>query len=79
MANPSADVALNLVLTAHDKPVGMVSATAPSMDGEVELISLWVAPAAEAAESGTKPPASTGVGIQTASRPPGEVVGEDRQ
>jgi ribosomal protein S18 acetylase RimI-like enzyme len=45
VANPSADVALNLVLTAHDKPVGMVSATAPSMDGEVELISLWVAPA----------------------------------
>ena len=27
-----ADVALNLVLTAHDKPVGMVSATAPTMD-----------------------------------------------
>lgn len=38
-------VALNLVLKADDEPVGMVSATAPSTDGEVELMSLWIAPA----------------------------------
>jgi len=37
---------LNLVLTAGGEPVGMVSvATAPDTEGEVELISLWVAPA----------------------------------
>jgi RimJ/RimL family protein N-acetyltransferase len=40
-----AGVALNVVLTVDGKPVGIVSATAPSTDGEVELISLWVAPA----------------------------------
>ncbi len=41
-----AGVALNLVLTVDGEPVGMVSATAPNTDGEVELISLWVSPAA---------------------------------
>ncbi len=39
-----ANVALNLVLTVGGNPVGMVSATAPGTDGEVELISLWIAP-----------------------------------
>jgi len=39
-------VALNLVLTANGGSVGMVSATAPDIEGQVELISLWVAPAA---------------------------------
>ena len=40
------DVALNLVLVLDGVPVGMVSALAPSVDGMVKLISLWVAPAA---------------------------------
>lgn len=40
------EVALNLVLVLDGVPVGMVSALAPSADGVVELISLWVAPAA---------------------------------
>lgn len=40
------DVALNLVLRMDGDPVGMVSATAPGRDGDVELISLWVDPAA---------------------------------
>lgn len=39
------DVALNLVLVLDGVPVGMVSAVAPSADGKVELISLWIAPA----------------------------------
>jgi ribosomal protein S18 acetylase RimI-like enzyme len=39
------DVALNLALTLDGEPVGMVSATAPGVAGEAELISLWVAPA----------------------------------
>jgi len=40
------DVALNLVLLLGGGPVGMVSALAPGADGTVELISLWIAPAA---------------------------------
>lgn len=40
-----ANVPLNLALTMGGEPVGMVSATAPGFDEEVELISLWVAPA----------------------------------
>ena len=40
-----AEVALNLVLTVDGEPLGMVSATAPGPAGDVELISLWVAPA----------------------------------
>ena len=40
-----ASVALNLLLTVGGELVGMVSATAPNAHGEVELISLWVAPA----------------------------------
>jgi len=40
------DVALNLVLVFDGGPVGMVSALAPGADGTVELISLWIAPAA---------------------------------
>ena len=40
------DVALNLVLVLNGAPVGMVSATAPDGEGQVELMSLWVAPAA---------------------------------
>ncbi|MDP9393568.1 MAG: GNAT family N-acetyltransferase [Actinomycetota bacterium] len=39
-----ANVPLNLVLTVDGEPIGMVSATAPNVDGEVELIGLWVAP-----------------------------------
>lgn len=39
------EVALNLALTVDGEPLGMVSATAPGPAGEVELISLWVAPA----------------------------------
>jgi ribosomal protein S18 acetylase RimI-like enzyme len=39
-------VALNLVLTVTGEPAGMVSAIAPNADGAVELISLWVTPAA---------------------------------
>ncbi len=39
-----ANVPLNLVLTVDGEPVGMVSATAPNVDGEVELIGLWVTP-----------------------------------
>jgi len=38
-------VPLNLALTVGGDLVGMVSATAPGLDEEVELISLWVAPA----------------------------------
>lgn len=40
------DVALNLVLIVDGKPAGMVSAMAPGGNGGVEMISLWVAPAA---------------------------------
>ena len=40
------DVALNLVLVLDSVPVGMVSALTPSADDTVELISLWIAPAA---------------------------------
>jgi GNAT superfamily N-acetyltransferase len=40
------DGALNLVLVLDGVPVGMVSALAPSADDTVELISLWIAPAA---------------------------------
>lgn len=40
------DVALNLVVVLDSTPVGMVSATASGSDSQVELISLWVAPAA---------------------------------
>ena len=39
------DVPLNLVLIMDVEPVGLVSATAPA-DDAVDLISLWVAPAA---------------------------------
>ena len=39
-----AAVALNVVLTLDDKPAGMVSATAPSRDGAIKLISMWVSP-----------------------------------
>lgn len=49
-----ARVALNLVLTEAGQPAGMVSATAPDADGAVELISLWVAPAARGHAWGTK-------------------------
>ena len=42
------DVALNLVLVLNGAPVGMVSATAPDSEGQLELISLWVAPTARA-------------------------------
>ena len=41
-----ASLPLNLVLTLSGEPVRLVSATAPGLDGEVELISLWIAPAA---------------------------------
>lgn len=37
-------VALNLIADSGHQPVGMVSATAAA-DGQVELISMWVAPA----------------------------------
>jgi len=40
------DVALNLVLVLDGVPVGMVSALAPSVVDTVELISLWITPAA---------------------------------
>jgi RimJ/RimL family protein N-acetyltransferase len=39
-------VALNLVLSVDGVPAGMVSATAPTSEGTVELLSLWVAPTA---------------------------------
>lgn len=39
-------VALNLVLVTNGVPVGMVSATATDIEGQVELISLWVTPTA---------------------------------
>lgn len=38
------EVALNLVLTLDGQPAGMVSATAPGPDGDVELTSMWVVP-----------------------------------
>jgi len=38
------DVALNLVLALDGEPVGMVSAMAPDDEGQVELISMWIAP-----------------------------------
>lgn len=41
-----ATVAFNVVLTVDGQPLGMVSATAPGHEGTVELMSLWVAPAA---------------------------------
>lgn len=40
-----ADVALNLIATVADEPVGMVSVTAPDATSTSELLSLWVAPA----------------------------------
>jgi ribosomal protein S18 acetylase RimI-like enzyme len=40
------DVPLNLVLRLDGEPAGMVSGTAPTPGGEVELISFWVAPSA---------------------------------
>ncbi len=40
------DVALNLVLMCDGEPAGMVSAAAPDDDGQVELFSMWIAPAA---------------------------------
>lgn len=40
------DVALNLVLTLDGNTAGMVSALSPDGDGQVELISLWITPAA---------------------------------
>ncbi len=39
-----ADVPFNLVAELDGKPAGMVSATHLGEDGEVELISMWVAP-----------------------------------
>jgi ribosomal protein S18 acetylase RimI-like enzyme len=41
-----AAVPLNLVLFSADQPVGMISATAEADSAVVEIISLWVAPAA---------------------------------
>jgi len=43
--NRLTDVPLNLLADLDGRPVGMASATAPE-NGEVELISMWVAPAA---------------------------------
>lgn len=40
------DVALHLVVESAGDPVGVVAATAPHDEGVVELVSLWVAPAA---------------------------------
>jgi ribosomal protein S18 acetylase RimI-like enzyme len=40
------DVPLNIVAEWQQMPAGMVSATAPDLDGSVELISMWVAPLA---------------------------------
>ena len=37
-------VPLNIVAELNGNPAGMVSGTAPSPDGTVELISMWVAP-----------------------------------
>lgn len=39
-------VALNLILSCDGEPAGMVSATAPDAQGQVELISLWIASSA---------------------------------
>jgi ribosomal protein S18 acetylase RimI-like enzyme len=39
-------VALNLILTLAGEPAGMVSATAPNAEGRIELISMWITPAA---------------------------------
>jgi ribosomal protein S18 acetylase RimI-like enzyme len=39
-------VALNLILTSAGEPAGMVSASAPNASGHIELISMWVTPAA---------------------------------
>ena len=39
-------VALNLILTSAGEPAGMVSATAPNPEGQIELISMWITPAA---------------------------------
>ena len=41
-----ADVPYNVILRLVQKPVGMVSATAPDPEGAIELMSLWVAPEA---------------------------------
>lgn len=51
-------VALNLVLTSDDEPVGMVDATAPGAKQEVELISLWVAPGSR----------GRGIGVRASAR-----------
>lgn len=40
------DVPFNAVAYLCDLPVGMVSGTQPNADGEIELISMWVAPLA---------------------------------
>jgi len=49
------NVALNLVLVLDGVPVGMVSARAPEAAGTVELISLWMAPAARGRGVGPRP------------------------
>jgi ribosomal protein S18 acetylase RimI-like enzyme len=40
------DVPFNAVAYLRDTPVGMASGTQPNADGEIELISMWVAPLA---------------------------------
>ncbi len=39
-------VPVNIIAELNETAVGMVSATAPTQDGTVELISMWVAPIA---------------------------------
>ena len=39
-------VALNIAISSDGEPVGMASGTPPEPDGAVEIISMWVSPAA---------------------------------
>ncbi len=48
-------MALNLVLTLDGEIGGMVSASSPNTNGDVELIWLWSHPPGEAEESATRP------------------------
>jgi ribosomal protein S18 acetylase RimI-like enzyme len=47
-----ADVALNISVSSDGEPVAMASGTAPGSRGAVEIISMWVAPAARGAGVG---------------------------
>lgn len=62
------DAALNLLLVLDGVLVGMVSALAPGANGTVELISLWIAPAARGRGSGMRPSVRWWLGRRACTR-----------